>query len=918
MVDDNSTEQITEAVSRLEQGGAAARDWVEKVRIDSSSVANQAESLVEYTRRARLSARRIGGSLHRRNCVGVFGPSQAGKSYLVSALAKRKDAPLLLDFAGQSLDFLKEINPAGGKESTGLVSRFTRHKSPLDAKYPVELRLLSETDLVKIISNSFLSDFDPSTTEIEQPDDDAIRQTVRELEADAGVNAKAAAHLDEIELFDLGEYFRQSFPNRIRDLNRAGYWDAIIRIGGRLPLSGRAKLFALLWGNLDAFTSLFTLLAGALEKIGNPDEVHAELGCLTPRLAGTPPQANTIIDVAVLGRLGMPEDANDTIRLKPVNLGDASATAELPRATLCALTAEVKLVMQDAPWPFMDHTDLLDFPGARSRLKLRNLNPVADDADDDRNAGPRKLFLRGKIAFLFQRYTAELELTSMLLCMPPGNQEVKDLTGMVREWIAMTHGSTPAARKRILNGLFLVLTKFDDDFTKKGGEDAVSISQKWDTRLHASFLELYGDSDWAQDWDGSPFDNTVFLRNPNIEQVHLMAYENRDQLLEAGPAPDSASMIADFRESFEQSLAVQRHIRDRGAVWDAAMTPNDGGVAYLVERLSGALDPGLKRRQGSERLIEAVERLEDALRAFHHGDGDEARDERDKRIQETRRVLLAAIRTQDYRGFARLLDALSLPEGDARGVFYNVAAMREEDLNPVAAEPAETAADDDPWATGDDPWAADDGVEETDVQPERRRRERSDIFAEQAVGHWVNRMSRLQQDQARLSAIGIPAEIADEIIKDLRIGADRLDISGRIAEAVRSETMTAGARWEDAVDRAVRIASFEINDFISYLGFGGLELEERPGFPEAPREPKRRIFSMPEADPSEISIGESRAAIEAIFFVDWGVALRNLGLSNVSHDSGREISDEDNRELGRIIETIDVADALRAVGAEPR
>ena len=69
--------------------------------------------------------------------------------------------------------------------------------------------------------------------------------------------------------------------------------------------------------------------------------------------------------------------------------------------------AELKIVMTDSPWPFFEHTDLLDFPGARSRAKLTDL---PEDAAE-RSQRVRDMLLRGKIAYLFQRYTEERELT---------------------------------------------------------------------------------------------------------------------------------------------------------------------------------------------------------------------------------------------------------------------------------------------------------------------------------------------------------------------------------------------------------------------------------------------------------------------------------------------------------------------------
>src|SRR5690606_34114080 len=119
-----------------------------------------------------------------------------------------------------------------------------------------------------------------------------------------------------------------------------------------------------------------------------------------------------------------------------------------------------------------------------------------------------------------------------------------DLAAMVQTWIALTHGETPAARAKVANALFVVLTKFDLEFIEKGGETAETRRTKWERRLHASFLELYGHGGWPDDWDGRPFRNLLFLRNPGMKQEHLMAYDGierlpdgSERLLEREPLP---------------------------------------------------------------------------------------------------------------------------------------------------------------------------------------------------------------------------------------------------------------------------------------------------------------------------------------------------------------------------------------------
>ena len=91
--------------------------------------------------------------------------------------------------------------------------------------------------------------------------------------------------------------------------------------------------------------------------------------------------------------------------------------------------------------PYFEHTDLLDFPGYRSRYKFDDVR-----RELEKPGLLREMFLRGKVAYLFQRYCAERELTSMLLCIGPSNQEVQDLPGVINDWICSTHGERPEER----------------------------------------------------------------------------------------------------------------------------------------------------------------------------------------------------------------------------------------------------------------------------------------------------------------------------------------------------------------------------------------------------------------------------------------------------------------------------------------
>ena len=173
-----------------------------------------------------------------------------------------------------------------------------------------------------------------------------------------------------------------------------------------------------------------------LRGLNFASDAYAGLEALLPR-------DQSIIDVQTLKGLG----AGGGEALTLVSADGARVT--LPRNEVTALIAELRIVISEQPWDFFQHTDLLDFPGARSRELIKDLPAFLETGD-----ALRSLFLRGKVAYLFERYCAEQELTSLLLCIGPSNQEVKSLPEMVYEWISTTHGTTPDQRAQQPNAMF--------------------------------------------------------------------------------------------------------------------------------------------------------------------------------------------------------------------------------------------------------------------------------------------------------------------------------------------------------------------------------------------------------------------------------------------------------------------------------
>src|SRR5947208_16940046 len=95
-------------------------DWLKAAAEQSPTVAQQAPTLISELQKVRNQSRKLSRAARGRMCVGVFGPSPAGQSYLVSILASRDGRPLHAPVAHKTYDFLPDINPPGNPQSTGL------------------------------------------------------------------------------------------------------------------------------------------------------------------------------------------------------------------------------------------------------------------------------------------------------------------------------------------------------------------------------------------------------------------------------------------------------------------------------------------------------------------------------------------------------------------------------------------------------------------------------------------------------------------------------------------------------------------------------------------------------------------------------------------------------------------------------
>ena len=857
---------------RVAEAAAGALAWIGE---NGAIVREAGPALARDFRRFGLAARKLAAAAQRPMCVSVFGPSQAGKSYLISALARKGTNPVNAVFGTETVDFVRRINPEGGKEATGLVTRFTLRPTPGLPGAPVTVRMLTQTDVIKILGNSFLEDFNrDAVTPLAA---DAVAKHLQALAQRA--RAAPAKGMDEDLVYDLQDYFERYFRGHPVILTLGGaYWREAAALAPLLAVADRAALFAPLWNLIPAYTETARRLTAALEALGDPDEAFLPLAALLPRDI-------SVINVDTLDSLAAPETANPlTVMTRE------GRQATLPRAVVTALIAELRLTLAEQPWEFMSATDLLDFPGARSREVLN---------DPDRYlADPAKLaplYLRGKVAYLYQRYVADQELTAMLLCIGPSNQDVRTLPGMVREWVDATHGATPEERARQACALFLVLTKFDMEFEEAQGKSDIGEGEgmnRWAARLQANitrFLAL--DHAWPEEWSpGQPFANTFWLRNPNFLAKGLLDYD--DQRRETGLR--EPGRIARLREEFVATPLVRRHFADPGRAWDEAMTLNDGGVTFLATRLAPVCNPALKRGQVAARLAVLARAMAQRLDPFHVSDDREA--ERAKRRAEGARAARALAASASAQRFGLMLRAMMVEAEALQAAFTRlVLAAPEEGSAPIVG----AAVDQDDLARELAGLFGDAAPVAAPVAAPARATDMADRMAEAALETWGEQLGAFADDATLTAFLRLTREAAVFVATQVESGAATRGLRAEIARRIRALSGY-HERLSDSLTRPVLVAARAINDHVAFLGFDAEPEAERP---KVPRD-GRAVFAAREAAEDIPRLGATPAPFETTFTVDWITAFAKLIDLNVDHAFGGQVNAEANAQLGRILSAL--------------
>lgn len=822
--------------------------------------------------------------------IAAYGESQKGKSYVITNLLSDNGSPFTVTAPEREFDFVKEINPiTNNVEATGVVTRFTTFSnspSRYNPEYPVLIKLLGVAEVATILCDGYHSDI----TDYSSYSDAEIQQIAADIyDRYSSMPEIADTPISEDDIIEMKQYLTRSSGGNTQSLTRSPYFDRLALVARRIPRSEWADVFSPLWHRNATLTRLFSLLIDALGRLNFASEVYLPISAvLNNNLT-----LMSVQRINELGSDGKNEPAYFTDVLITLPNSQTATASNFDKSELSALCAEavfkiedrflnssisLDMTMIDDPTvrghlsdePFrkdiLRNTDLLDFPGARARNQLKEEN--LDKTDTKSNlSNDANVYLRGKVAYLFNRYSDAGLINMLLFCHDNAQRNDDTLYLTIENWIKQYVGDTPEARRRTLQltggvaPFFIIATKFNIDMTMADadandtGNSRTAIDQRWTDRFNVVLYKevIHGnDAQWFQNWtnQGESFKNTYLLRD--YKYSGNTGKGNNLYLGFAETGRETQSAMPDvyyrrLRESFIESPHVKLFFENPEISWDVAATLNNDGALWLFRKMAVASSHlhQTRHRLNEDAVKQISSSIYDILKGYYHDD-----DAAKQLIQNMdtacaiRRELIFASNADNY-FFGRMIQSLQTSEKEVYNSLYDIVNSPELNADSNSFDNYELirkdiggrldrcSADNDnaqKWqclmmAYGlPDRQAAEDYLARRNINPDLlfagnyKRRINSVIIAEAIFNKWIDDL-KTPRSLANLTANELfdPIEMSS-LIANIESTAKAIDLEGLIEADIADAVNVLNNSAISIAPLADRIATI-INNFVSDLGF---------------------------------------------------------------------------------------------------
>lgn len=581
-------------------------NWVKETKEMQGAKGNNAyRNFVNFRRKLNKKKYAMEGN----PAAAMYGESQAGKSYLVSALLSDEGKPFkILDGKGNEYDFKNQINPRGNEmESTSIVTRFsTRYKS-VNPDYPIIAKLLSPTDLILVICEAYYNNLKVNKS----LSFDELKEKINYFESVYAEKPECQKLIIEDDIFDIEDYFNDNFSRLVyNNIKDAHFFEKITSLVTKIAPEEWKNVFSLFWNFNPQLTKLFDDLIRQYRQLNFVDTVYLPIDAVLR-------DKGTLLDVSRLDEIydsfkgQEPEYSAQTLVFYRNKDGNEK-TIEFSKPYLCALTSELIFVLPETiknDKPFLVQTDLLDFPG------LRRFETTSEDNITDISL--TALLRRGKVDYLFNKYSSNERINALLFCQKHTQSSQSVMPEKLNRWIGNMMGKTPIERetfKSPVSPLFIISTWFNKDlefdYSSDTPEKRQSLNERWNQRfsktLEKEIIKIH-EYPWLNEWTVSNpnFQNIFLLRDfeksgtdvQNCSNIFKGYNENKTETEEIIPET-YPNFRKELRQSFIEYDFVKRHFANPAESWDEAASINKDGTKLIIDKLTIAANNINSARKG--------------------------------------------------------------------------------------------------------------------------------------------------------------------------------------------------------------------------------------------------------------------------------------------------------------------------------
>jgi hypothetical protein len=611
--------------------------------------------------------------------AAMFGESQAGKSYLVSSLLSEETPFEIYDGLGKGYNFKKEVNPHGNEhESTSVVTRFSAKYKWVNSDFPVIAKLLSPKDIILIICEAYYGNLKVDSS----LSFDEIKEKNNHFEVTYRNKPECQKLIIEDHVLDIEEYFENNFSKLVyNNIKDAKFFDKLFAFVTRIPIDGWSEVFSILWNFNPKLTKLFSDMINQYKQLNFVDTVYLPIDSVL-RDKGTLLEVDRLDEIYNEYKGPNKNYCKDT----QVNFIDngLETTITFSKSYLCALTSELIFILPEKilqQKPFLDKTDLLDFPGTR--------RPESTEESNITNKSLLQLLRRGRVDYLFNKYSFSEKINVLMFCQNHKDSKQSVMPAKLDRWIGNMIGKSPEIREKFhcpISPLFIISTWFNCDLEfdyEIESDNKDFMNQKWHDRFVKVLEEQIIKSDtyfWFNNWTKT---------NPDFKNIYLLrdleksddtgsgsklfnGYSTFKKEVEEISTPTYPSYRIDLRQTFIDFDFVKHHFEDPAESWDRAATINEDGTKLIIAKLTEAanyINPARieKMRVELNEISQTI--LTELHKHFHSKDNDKDLQKAKNIAGDIQFKLATAFSADKIKYFGQLMKELMLDEGSVLELF---------------------------------------------------------------------------------------------------------------------------------------------------------------------------------------------------------------------------------------------------------